>query len=167
MKNHDICVSCLYFFNDRQRPPMLSHRALHRLRLSSRAPAAPVFVIFGIFSACVCHLRHLQRLCLSSPASSASVFAIFDICSAHTCHSEPQRPPFLGPLHGLPMFPASLRLVPDEQRRDPACGGCAEISGRVIHAALAPPGAEGDPGGLSFGGWDVDLIRPSGEAEFA
>ena len=62
---------------------------------------------------------------------------------ACTCHPEPQLPPFLGPLHGLPMFPASLRLVPDEQRRDPACGGCAEISGRVVHAALAPPDAEG------------------------
>lgn len=116
---------------------------------------------------CVYHLEPQQRLYSSSSASSAPVFAIFDICSAHTCHSDPLLPPFLGFLHGLPMFPASLRPVPDEQRRDPACGGCAEISGRVVHTALAPPGAEGDPGGLSFGGWEVGLIRPSGEAEFA
>lgn len=64
------------------------------------------------------------------------------------------------------MFSASLRLVPDEQRRDPACGGCAEISGRVVHAALAPPGAEDDASGLSLGGWEVGLTRPSSEAAF-
>lgn len=137
-------------------------------------PAPTAFIISSPSSACICHLRHLQRrclplqrLCLSSLASAASVFAIFDICSAYTCHSDPLLPPFLGFLHGLPMFPVSLRLVPDEQRRDPACGGCAEISGRVIHAALALSSAEGDPGGLPFGGWEVGLIRPSGEAEFA
>ena len=130
-------------------------------------PAPTAFIISSPSSACICHLRHLQRLCLSSPASAASVFAIFDICSAHTCHSDPLLPPFLGFLHGLPMFPASLRPVPDEQRRDPACGGCAEISGRVVHPALAPPGAEDDASGLSLGGWEVGLIRPSGEAEFA
>ena len=113
-------------------------------------------------------------------------------CTDCVCHSEPQLLPFLGPLHGLPMFPASLRLVPDEQlppffgplhglpmfsaslrlvpdeqRRDPACGGCAEISGRVVHAALARPGAEGNAGDLSLGGWEVGLTRPSSEAEFA
>ena len=80
---------------------------------------------------------------------------------------DEQLPPFLGPLHGLPMFSASLRPVPDEQRRDPACGGCAEISGRVVHAALARPGAEGNAGDLSLGGWEVGLTRPSSEAEFA
>ena len=130
-------------------------------------PCSPALVISSPSSACVCHLRHLQRLCLSSPTSASSLFVIFGICSACTCHPEPQLPPFLGPLHGLPMFSVSLRLVSDEQRRDPACGGCAEISGRVVHAALAPSGAEGDPGGLSLGGWEVGLTRPSSEAEFA
>ena len=79
---------------------------------------------------------------------------------------DEQLPPFLGPLHGLPMFSASLRLVPDEQRRDPACGGCAEISGRVIHAALALSSAGDDASGLSLGGWEVGLTRPSSEAAF-